>query len=190
MDLLWLPLPDMVWFWVHKEDIHFFSIFWSWIEMLHGLSMDWAQLDRGLIPHRSSLFERGSYGLVKDWPTFTNSSITAKKFQLWPAMWDDDKSRRYQGHHQFAGPPLGCPSGTKFWRSTSCFLPKLTLSLNSSKNIFWIFPKILKKNWSYLGQGLTLVQSRSLNAKILFWRDTLPTMHSLQKIHFCPMKAI
>ncbi len=26
---------------------------------------------------------------------------------------------------------LGCPSGTKFWRSTFCFLPKLTLGLNN-----------------------------------------------------------
>ena len=85
-------------------------------------------------------------------------------------------------------PSLGCPSGTKFWRSIFCFLPKLTLGMNSSKNIFWIFPevgKFWKKNWSYLGQGLTLVQSRSLNSKILFWRDTLTLslsgeVHSLE----------
>ena len=33
---------------------------------------------------------------------------------------------------------VGCPSGTKFWRSTFCFLPQLTLGLNSSK-IFFLF---------------------------------------------------
>ena len=51
--LVWMvPQEVTSWFiWI----CHFFSTFWSWFELLHGLSADWAQIDRGLIPHRSSL---------------------------------------------------------------------------------------------------------------------------------------
>ncbi len=41
---------------------HFFSTFWPWIELLDGLSPGWAWIDRGLIPHKSSLF----YGTILD----------------------------------------------------------------------------------------------------------------------------
>ena len=50
------------------------------------------------------------------------------------------ESRHNGTHGHQLEPKLGCPSGTKFWRSTFCFLPNLTLGLNSSKNIFGIFP--------------------------------------------------
>ncbi len=40
---------------------------------------------------------------------------------------------------QYFSSGLGCPSRTKFWRSTLCFLPKLTLGLNSSKIFFGFF---------------------------------------------------
>ena len=35
--------------------------------------------------------------------------------------------------------PVGCPSGTKFCKSTFCFPPKLTLGLNRSNSFFFFW---------------------------------------------------
>ena len=45
------------------------------------------------------------------------------------------------------------------------------VKINQKK--FWQKISDFVKNWSHLGQGLTLVQRRGLISKILFWRDTL-----------------
>ncbi len=91
---------------------------------------------------------------------------------------------------------LGCHSRLKVWSSTFCFAPKLTLVLNKSRNFYgnfltrgsftpvlkslmaqgWRIPKsenFRKKFLAYPDQGSTLVQSRRLNSRLLFLRDTL-----------------
>ncbi len=73
--------------------------------------------------------------------TFGLSKVPLSRKSNWPYHY-----LIYINYHMAkVSPSLGCPSGTKFLRSSFCFLPELTLGLNSSKNFFWNLP-----TWGFL----------------------------------------
>ena len=72
-----------------------------------------------------------------DFQVPSNSSSSESYLKFIDKLW---LTKQSYGENLFLEGSLGCPSGTKFFRSSFCFLPKLTLGLNSSKFFFRNLP--------------------------------------------------
>ncbi len=87
--IIWLNLTDLgtiqmlIFNWIDP----FFITFWSWIELLHGLSTDWTWIEHGLITYSSSLlFHPRPFVMIRVyWEKKRTKSVS-----LWDYFWKID----------------------------------------------------------------------------------------------------